>query len=68
MAEAIQERARMRMTAAEYLQLPESNLPMELIDGEIITLPAPKTKHLSAKADRFEDRKPLKVAVQAEAR
>jgi len=28
----------------------------------------PGTKQLSAKADRFKDRKPLKVAVQAEAR
>lgn len=45
MAEAIQERVRTRMTAAEYLQLPESNLPMELINGEIITMPAPKNKH-----------------------
>jgi Uma2 family endonuclease len=34
-----------RMTAAEFFELPESNLPTELIDGEIIMSPAPVPKH-----------------------
>src|SRR5574341_150908 len=41
MAEAIQT----RMTAAEYALLPETTKPMELIDGEVIELPAPKALH-----------------------
>jgi Uma2 family endonuclease len=34
-----------RMTAAEYALLPETTQPMELIDGEMIELPAPKVLH-----------------------
>ncbi|MEL6271399.1 MAG: hypothetical protein AAFU54_26435 [Chloroflexota bacterium] len=34
-----------RMSAAEYRQLPETNAPMQLIDGEIIMAPAPKDVH-----------------------
>lgn len=30
-----------RMTAAEYLELPETNTPMQLIDGEVIVSPSP---------------------------
>jgi len=41
MAQAIRE----RITAAEYAQMPETNLPVELIDGEIIEMPSPKTEH-----------------------
>jgi hypothetical protein len=30
-----------RLTAAEYLHLPETNTPMQLINGEVIMTPAP---------------------------
>lgn len=41
MAEAI----RTRMTAAEFDQLPETNTPTELIEGELIVSPSPMPKH-----------------------
>lgn len=41
MAQAIRE----RITAAEYVLMPETNLPMELIDGEVIQMPSPFTVH-----------------------
>lgn len=34
-----------RVTAAEFFQMEESNLPIELIDGEIIVSPTPKKPH-----------------------
>jgi Uma2 family endonuclease len=34
-----------KITADDFLQLPETNLPTELIDGEIIVAPAPKASH-----------------------
>jgi len=34
-----------RMTAAEFLALPESNTPMELINGDIIMSPSPVPLH-----------------------
>src|SRR5574341_780740 len=34
-----------RVTAEEFSQLPETNLPTELIDGEIIRMAAPKDLH-----------------------
>jgi len=34
-----------RVTAAEFLALPETNLPMELIEGEIFRIPAPELAH-----------------------
>jgi Uma2 family endonuclease len=36
---------KLRMTAAEFFELPESNLPVELIKGEVIMSPAPVPKH-----------------------
>jgi Uma2 family endonuclease len=36
---------RTRITAAEYSQLPETNTPMELIDGELIVSPPPSDEH-----------------------
>ena len=33
------------MTAAEFFELPESNLPCELIDGEVIQMPSPVPEH-----------------------
>jgi len=36
---------RIRMTVEEFKQLPETNLPTELIDGELIVMPAPKDDH-----------------------
>lgn len=37
-----------RMTAAEFLALPETNLPTELINGELIAMPAPALLHQRA--------------------
>ena len=34
-----------RITAAEFLKLPETNLPTELLDGEVIMAPAPTLDH-----------------------
>jgi Uma2 family endonuclease len=34
-----------RLTAAEFAQLPETNTPTELIDGEVVMTPAPKYVH-----------------------
>jgi Uma2 family endonuclease len=34
-----------RMTAQEFAELPESNLPAELIEGELIMTPAPDDPH-----------------------
>lgn len=34
-----------KITAAEYFQLPETNLPIELIEGEIIRMPSPIPEH-----------------------
>jgi Uma2 family endonuclease len=34
-----------RMTASEFLALPESNLPAELLNSEIIMSPAPELSH-----------------------
>jgi Uma2 family endonuclease len=34
-----------RMTSAEFLELPESNLPTELIEGEFVQMPAPPAIH-----------------------
>jgi Uma2 family endonuclease len=34
-----------KMTAAAYLELPESAQPMMLLDGEIVTLPSPSVQH-----------------------
>ncbi len=39
------EMTRTRMTAKEFLELPESNMPIELINGEIIMSPTPKDPH-----------------------
>lgn len=36
---------RTHMTLAEFRQLPESNLPTELIDGELIMSPSPVDLH-----------------------
>lgn len=37
--------AQTRMSAQEFLQLPESNQPTELINGEVIMAPAPELSH-----------------------
>lgn len=49
MAQAVQT----RVTAAEFAKLPETNLPTELIDGEIITMPSPKTPHQRSLGDLY---------------
>ena len=36
---------RFRMTAAEFRELPETNTPVELIEGEIVTTPTPVYSH-----------------------
>lgn len=35
----------LKMTAAEYLELPETMTPMMLVDGEVIELPGPTVEH-----------------------
>lgn len=40
-----------RMTAKAFSELPESNLPTELIDGELIVSPAPIPEHQSASVE-----------------
>ena len=37
-----------QMTADEFFALPESNLPVELIDGELVVSPTPKDSHQNA--------------------
>ncbi|MBL8155104.1 MAG: Uma2 family endonuclease [Anaerolineae bacterium] len=39
------ERIKTRIPAAEFLELPESNLPRQLLDGEIIDMAAPELTH-----------------------
>jgi Uma2 family endonuclease len=39
---------RTRITTAEYSQLPETNKPMALIDGQILHIPVPKYPHQHA--------------------
>lgn len=34
-----------KMTAAQFLELPETNLPTELINGEVFRMPAPQLNH-----------------------
>jgi Uma2 family endonuclease len=45
--------AQTRITAQEFARLPETNLPMELIDGEIITMASPKNRHQGIAARLF---------------
>ncbi|MBC7870174.1 MAG: Uma2 family endonuclease, partial [Chitinophagaceae bacterium] len=40
-----------KITADEYFQLPETNTPMELIDGEIIQMPSPVPNHQAVVGD-----------------
>ncbi|MCU0515005.1 MAG: Uma2 family endonuclease [Anaerolineae bacterium] len=46
--------ARPRLTAAEYATLPETLLPTELIDGEIVEMPAPTLHHQRLAARIFK--------------
>lgn len=39
------EQTKTLMTAAEFLSLPETNLPTELLNGELIQMPSPITEH-----------------------
>jgi Uma2 family endonuclease len=39
------EQIKTRMTATEFLQLPETNLPLQLLDGEVIEMGAPELPH-----------------------
>ncbi len=53
MVDHIQIAPRTRMTSAEFLALPESNLPMELLNGEIIMVPAPSISHQLVTGNAF---------------
>ena len=44
---------RTRMTAAEFLALPETNLPLQLLDGEVIEMAAPELDHQDAVGNIF---------------
>src|SRR3954466_228677 len=48
-----------KMTAEEFLQLPESLTLTELIDGEIIVAPAPETGHQISAARGYDTIKAL---------
>ncbi len=39
------EQIKTRMTATEFVQLPETNLPVQLLDGEVIEMGAPELPH-----------------------
>lgn len=39
------EQIKVRMTAAEFLRLPETNLPVQLLDGAVIRLNTPELPH-----------------------
>jgi Uma2 family endonuclease len=39
---------RTRITAAEFFALPETNTPMELVNGEVIEVPSPVPEHQEA--------------------
>jgi Uma2 family endonuclease len=41
------------MTAGEFLQLPESNLPRQLLHGEVIEMAAPELEHQDAVGNIF---------------
>jgi Uma2 family endonuclease len=44
---------RIRMTVEEFKQLPESNVPTELIDGEVIVSPTPIYRHQEIVGDTY---------------
>lgn len=48
-----------RMTIAEYQMLPETNLPTQLIDGEVIMAPSPEDPHQEVLQATFSLVKPL---------
>jgi len=47
------EQIKTRMTAAEFLQLPETNQPTELINGELNVSPSPLVRHQLSSARFF---------------
>ncbi len=49
-----------RMTASEYMELPETSQPMMLIDGEIIVSPSPTPEHQDSVGEIFFFLKRLK--------
>ena len=50
-----------RITSAEYRLLPETNLPMELIDGEIYQMPSPLLEHQRSLSKFFMKLAPLQT-------
>ena len=47
------EQIKTRMTAEEFLQFPETNLPTQLLDGEVIEMGAPELPHQDIAGDIF---------------
>ena len=47
------EQIKTRMTAKEFLQLPETNLPLQLLDGEVIEMNAPTLPHQDVVGNTF---------------
>lgn len=45
--------SKIRMTADEFFQLPETNQPTELIDGELIVSPSPVFQHQFVSGELF---------------
>jgi len=47
------EQIKTRMTATEFLQLPETNLPRQLLNGEVIEMNAPELPHQDVVGNTF---------------
>jgi Uma2 family endonuclease len=47
------EPVKVRMTAAEFLSLPETNLPRQLLNGEVVELTAPELDHQDVAGNIF---------------
>ena len=47
------DQAQTRMTAAEFFQLPETNLPLQLLNGEVIEMTAPELDHQDVVGNLF---------------
>ncbi len=55
--------AKTRMTAQEFFELPETNTPTELIDGELIQMPSPVPNHQSVVVRSILVLTPLTTAI-----
>lgn len=61
------EQTRIRMTAAEFFELPESNSPTELIQGELVVSPTPIPAHQDAVGNAYALLKQIAKAIGGKA-